>query len=109
MLRTIALWVSQLIVIPVDMISCLFISAALARPKTDIEKKAAAEKAKCFCVPICVDLSYNVEISSGPFEKADQLNTGKTLAQLEGWVSDLWVELSYLFKSLFKVRMHGVH
>ncbi|XP_045477004.1 pickpocket protein 28-like isoform X2 [Harmonia axyridis] len=59
--------------------------SALTKPTTDIEIKAAAEKAKCFCIPICVDLSYNVEISSGPFEKPDQLNTGKTMDQLKGY------------------------
>ncbi|KAK9883368.1 hypothetical protein WA026_001541 [Henosepilachna vigintioctopunctata] len=59
--------------------------SALTVPETEIEIQATKVKSKCFCVPICVDLSYNVEISSGPFEKQDQLNTGKTLAELEGY------------------------
>ncbi|XP_045477003.1 pickpocket protein 28-like isoform X1 [Harmonia axyridis] len=72
--------------------------SALTKPTTDIEIKAAAEKAKCFCIPICVDLSYNVEISSGPFEKPDQLNTGKTMDQLKGYHASA---VSVYFKNPF--------
>ncbi|KAL3273913.1 hypothetical protein HHI36_015340 [Cryptolaemus montrouzieri] len=83
--------------------------SALTIPETEVEIKAAEKRENCFCVPICVDLSYNVELSSGPFEKQDQLNTGKTLAQLEGYhahVIKIFMKSSY-FLPTFRQVMYG--